>query len=269
MPTYCLTVAYDGTDFVGWQRQKNGLSIQSVLEEALARLLGHPVSCRAAGRTDAGVHASGQVVSFRSERVLSGRALMFGTNQSLPQTVAVVCAAEAADDFDARHSASGKLYRYQIWNAPVPSPLHRRTHWHVYNGRPLDLAAMQAAASRLVGHHDFRAFRAANCERTSTVRLVRRLDVFYAPESCEPLPGSGAGSGPLPAALYIDVEATAFLRNMVRILAGTLVEVGRGRMTPDDVAAALASGDRERAGPTAPAHGLRLCRVDYGPRKMA
>lgn len=255
MPTYCLTVAYDGTDFVGWQRQQNGPSVQAALEAALAHLFEHPVSCRGAGRTDAGVHASGQVISFRSERILPIRALIYGTNNYLPPSIAVRAARIAPDDFDARFSASGKLYRYRIFNAEVRSPLYARTHWYIYAspGKYLDLSAMRDAAATLVGRHDFRAFRAADCARRTTVRLIRRLEV-YRPHSDESM-------------LYIDVEATAFLKQMVRILTGTLVEVGRGRKTVADVAALLESGDRSQAGPTAPGHGLELCRVDYDPKE--
>jgi len=256
MPIYRLTVAYDGTDFVGWQRQPNGPSIQQALEEALERLFGHPIACRGAGRTDAGVHALGQVVSFAAARELPERALVFGTNSHLPDGIAVLEAAVLPDagpdnpePFDARFSASGKLYRYQVWGSKVRSPFHMRTHWHV--AVPLDLAAMRAAAQVLVGRHDFRAFRAANCERLTTVRLVRRLEVLTLPD--QPV-------------LHIEVEATAFLRNMVRILAGTLVAVGKHQLTPAAVAALLTSGDRAAAGPTAPPHGLFLVRVDYGPR---
>jgi len=204
----------------------------------------------------------GQVVSFASERVLPTRALVHGTNHFLPPTVVVLAAEVAADDFDARFSASGKLYRYQIWNAPVRSPLHQRTHWHVM--QPLDRSAMSQAAALLVGRHDFRAFRAADCERKTTVRLVRRLDVVTPPQP-DPLPFADAG----PAMIHIEVSATAFLKNMVRILAGTLTQVGRGRMSVDQVAALLSSGDRTQAGPTAPAHGLTLISVDYGPRTGA
>jgi tRNA pseudouridine38-40 synthase len=255
MPTYCLTVSYDGTDFVGWQRQNNGVAVQEVLETALERLFQHPVACRGAGRTDAGVHASGQVVTFRSERLLPDKALVFGTNSYLPQSIAVMAARIVPDDFDARFSASGKLYRYHVWNGPVRSPLHDRTHWYV--ARPLDVAAMRAAAQHLVGRHDFRGFRAADCERKSTVRLIRRVEIVHPDPSGDP-------SQPT---LAIEVEATAFLKNMVRIISGTLVQVGKGKMTPGDVAALLVSGDRTKAGPTAPPHGLRLCRVDYGPRE--
>jgi tRNA pseudouridine38-40 synthase len=257
MPTYRLTVAYDGTDFCGWQRQDNGSSVQAALEDALARLCQAPVSCRAAGRTDAGVHALGQVVSFRLERPgppLPTRALVLGTNHYLPPTIAVQDAQLVPDDFDARHSASGKLYRYQLWTGMAASPLHRRTHWHV--SRALDLGLMREAALLLTGRHDFRAFRAADCERQTTVRLIRRIELIRPAGSTDPV-------------LHIEVDGTAFLKNMVRILVGTMVQVGKGKMSMEHVRGLLESGDRTHAGPTAPAHGLLLVRVAYGPREGA
>ncbi len=251
MPTYRLCVSYDGTDFCGWQRQDNGPSVQAVLEEALGKLCSESVACRAAGRTDSGVHALGQVVSIKTNRALPPKALMYGTNNHLPASVAVVEATQVADEFDARRSASGKLYRYQIWNGPIRSPLHCRTHWHV--AYSLDLNAMRLAAGQLVGRHDFAAFRAADCERQTTVRHIKRIDVF-----------SPAAE---PNTVLIEVEGTAFLKQMVRILAGTLVAVGRGHMSVSAVQEALHSRDRSRAGPTAPALGLVLVRVDYGLRE--
>lgn len=257
MPTYRLTVAYDGTDFCGWQRQANGSSVQAALEEALAKLCQAPVTCRAAGRTDAGVHALGQTVSFRLERpgsTFSTRSLVLGTNHYLPPSIAVQDAVQVPDEFDARHSASGKLYRYQIWTGVAASPLHRRTHWHV--SRPLELGAMREAAQLLTGRHDFRAFRAADCERQTTVRLMRRIEVLQPAGAAEPV-------------LHVEVDGTAFLKNMVRILVGTLVQVGKGKMSLEHVQRLLTSGDRTQAGPTAPAHGLILVRVHYGPREGA
>lgn len=250
MPTYRLTVAYDGSAFVGWQQQAHGASVQEALQHALRMLLGHEVFCRAAGRTDAGVHAMGQVVSFVSPRTMPPTAFQHGMRHYLPSSIAVLAASIAADDFDARFSASGKLYRYQIWNAPVRSPLQQATHWHVRF--PLDRQAMQEAAQHLVGRHDFASFRAANCERKTTVRTLHRVELRV-PVAEEP-------------ALHIEVEGTAFLKYMVRNLVGTLVEVGKRRMKPARMAEVLASCDRTQAGPTAPPHGLILWRVDFGPR---
>ncbi|MSP59551.1 MAG: tRNA pseudouridine(38-40) synthase TruA [Myxococcales bacterium] len=239
-----LVVEYDGTDFSGWQRQLNGPSVQEVLEAALAAMTGVPTPVRGAGRTDAGVHALGQVAAFSTASPIPLIGFLRGLNGHLPPSVAVVSADEVPEDFDPRRHARGKLYRYLIWNAEARSPLRARTAWHII--RPLDDRAMEAAALPLCGEHDFRAFRSADCERPTTVRVIRRLEVFR--------------DGPL---ITIEIEATAFLRNMVRILVGTLVEAGHGKLTPDDVARILAAGDRRAAGPTAKPHGLVLVRVDY------
>lgn len=253
MRTLRLLVSYDGTDFVGWQRQPNGPSVQGALEDALRRLTGAEVGVRGAGRTDAGVHALGQVVTFQTESRLPVDTFRRGLNALVPPSIAVLEAGEVEAGFDARFSASGKMYRYQIWNGLVRAPLLLRTHWHV--ARPLDVGAMQGAAGVLLGRHDFAAFRAADCERKTTVRQVRRVAVRW------PDPGRREE-------IFIEVEATAFLKNMVRIIVGTLVEVGKGRMTAAQVEALLRgpAPARARAGPTAPAHGLLLYRVDYGPR---
>lgn len=248
-----LVIEYDGTDYVGWQRQQNGASIQAALELAIERLTGAAAVARAAGRTDAGVHALGQVVTFQTESALPLHTVLRGLNAHLPPAIAVREASEAPEGFDARFSASGKLYRYLLWNGPARSPLRARTHWHVRY--PLDLPRMRAAAAHLIGRHDFRGFRAADCERRTTVREMRRVAVLE--------------REPDAAVLAIEVEATAFLKNMVRIIVGTLVDVGRGKREPAHVLELLRSGDRTKAGPTAPAHGLHLCRVDYGPRTGA
>jgi tRNA pseudouridine38-40 synthase len=246
-----LRLEYEGTAYVGWQRQASGPSIQAALEEALRRLTGEDRRVRGAGRTDAGVHALGQVVTVQLESRLPVRTILRGLNAHLPPDISVLEAEEAPEGFDARHSASGKMYRYQIWNGTARAPLRARTHWYVR--QRLDLEAMAAAAALLVGRHDFRAFRAADCERKTTVRLVRRLAVT-------------APDPEVPEALRVEIEATAFLKNMVRIIVGTLVDVGRGRRAPESMAELLQGGDRTRAGPTAPAHGLLLCRVDYEER---
>jgi len=239
-----LVVEYDGTDFVGWQRQENGPSVQAALEEAVARMTGERVVVAGAGRTDAGVHARGQVAAFSTERAIAVDGFRRGLNALLPPSVAVVAADEAPADFDPRRHARGKRYRYRIWNAESRSPLEARTSWHVR--APLDERAMHEAASRLVGRHDFVAFRAADCDRKNTVRRIARLDV--------------ARAGPL---VTVDAEADAFLKHMVRIVVGSLYEVGRGARPAGWIGEVLDGRDRTRAGPTAPPQGLTLERVDY------
>jgi tRNA pseudouridine38-40 synthase len=245
MPRVRLTLEYDGTDFVGWQRQPNGRSVQAVLESGLAELLGAPVSAEAAGRTDAGVHALGQVVAFDAPRALPEKAYLRGLSSLLPPDVAVVGAEEVPDDFDPRRWATGKRYRYLISRRPGRSPLLRRTHWELFAA--LEVAAMRAAARALLGTHDFTSFRAADCEAPHPRRTLRELGVHEEGE-----------------VLQIEVEGTAFLKHMVRNVVGSLVEVGRGKRPPEWIAEVLAAKDRTLAGPTAPAHGLTLVSVSYG-----
>ena len=241
---YKAVVEYDGTDFAGWQRQPGQRTVQGVLEEAIREMTGESVFVRAAGRTDAGVHADGQVATFDLELNIPPHGFLRGLNSILPADVALVDVALAAPDFDARFSARGKVYRYTVWAHFVRSPLHARRTWHVR--QPLDLEAIRAAAAGLLGEHDFRAFRASDCERRTTRRIVRRIEVDR----------QGAR-------LTIEVEATAFLKNMVRILVGTLIDVGRGRLTPEAVSRMLETGDRAAGGMTAPPQGLTLLRVIY------
>jgi tRNA pseudouridine38-40 synthase len=239
-----VVVEYDGTDFSGWQRQPGMRTVQGCLEDAIREMTGEQVFVRAAGRTDAGVHADGQVASFPLAARIPPHGILRGVNSILPVDLAIIEVAEAAPDFDARFSARGKVYRYTVWNHLVRSPLHARTTWHVRHA--LDMAAIRQAAAALCGEHDFRAFRAADCERRSTRRLIRRLDVDR--------------QGAL---LTFDIEATAFLKNMVRILVGTLVDLGRGRLAPEVIARMLETGDRTAGGITAPPQGLTLLRVLY------
>jgi tRNA pseudouridine38-40 synthase len=247
VPVVKLVLAYEGTRYVGWQVQPNGPSIQAEVERALETLHKAPRRVTAAGRTDAGVHALGQVVSFPEERPLPLAAYVRGMNAILPEDVAVVAASVEPDGFDARRSARGKRYRYRIENGPTRAPLTRRQAWQVF--RPLDAGAMRRAAAPLVGRHDFAAFQAADCEARHAVREVTRLDVL----------GERGGR------IDVVVEATAFVKHMVRNVVGTLVEVGLGRRTPESIADVLAGGDRARAGPTAPPQGLCLEEVFYAP----
>ncbi len=245
MPVVKLILEYDGTRYVGWQVQPNGPSIQAEVERALARLHGGPRRVTAAGRTDAGVHARGQVVSFPEVAPLPLAAYVKGMNALLPEDVAVRAASIEPDGFDARRSARGKRYRYVIENLETRSPLGRERAWQVFV--PLDAAAMREAARHLVGRHDFAAFQAADCVAEHAVREVRRLDV----------------EGERGGRIEVVAEATAFVKHMVRNLVGTLVEVGRGRREPSSMPALLASRDRTRAGKTAPPQGLTLEEVFY------
>lgn len=246
MPRLKLTLEYDGSAYVGWQVQPNGPSIQSRVELALRELLGQPIAIVAAGRTDAGVHARGQVVAFDAPRELPLKAYWKGLNSLLPDDISVVAAESVDAAFDPRRWARGKRYRYRISNRPTRSPLLRHTRWEVFT--PLDARAMQEAARCLLGRHDFQAFRASDCQARHAVRELTRVEI------------EGEGG----AQLELVFEGTAFVKNMVRNLVGSLVEVGRGRHPASWLAAVLAGRDRTRAGPTAPPHGLCLEAVFYG-----
>ncbi len=235
------------------------MSIQGLLEEALARFEGRPTTVHGAGRTDAGVHAHGQVASARLSGGHDTEQLLRGLNTSLPLDVRVLQVDEAADDFHARFSARSKTYRYAIRNASTVSPFEYPFVWQV--PERLDLAAMQAAAAILIGTHDFACFRSTGQEaKRGTTRTITR-SAFLDPGSLTPDPGSRT---PDPGSLLVyEVAATGFLRRMVRAIAGTLVEVGRGERSSDSVAALLDGGSRADAGATAPAQGLFLVSVKY------
>lgn len=240
---YRLIVEYDGTDFHGWQRQLDRRTVQATLEDALARLLGRPTRAAAAGRTDAGVHAAGQVVCFHSERVFPFATLRRALNALTPDDLAVRAADAVPDDFDVRHAARSRRYVYRLWNRREPSPFWRRYAWHVR--WTLEPEAMRRAAAQVIGEHDFSSFRAAGCDAAHPVRRVARSELTR--------------RGDL---LVYEIEATAFLRHMVRNIVGTLVEIGSGRRS-EDVAALLAARDRTQAAATAPAHGLCLAEIRY------
>lgn len=239
-----LVVEYDGTTLCGWQRQANGPTVQAHLEDALARVLAHDVTVIGASRTDAGVHARGQIASFRTERTIPLHGIRRGTNSLLPPQIAIREASEVPEDFHPRFSATGKHYRYTILARADRSPRWRDRAWHV--PEPLDLARMQAGADVLLGEHDFAAFRAAGCTAKTTRRRIDDITITEVGEL-----------------VLVDVYGNAFLRNMVRIVVGTLVEAGQGRREVAQVAEILASRDRTQAGITAPAHGLELIEVRY------
>lgn len=246
MRTLKLTIAYDGTGYVGWQRQDNGTSVQQVIEEALAPFrpnLAPPV-VNGASRTDAGVHAAGQVASVRVDFDHPADAVQRAMNIRLATDVRILSVEDVAADFHARVDARGKTYRYRIATAPVVLPMHRWFVWHLPQDH--DIVAMREAAQCLIGHHDFAAFQATGSSIVDTRRRVHRIDLVPAGDE-----------------LHIEVEGDGFLRHMVRIITGSLVDVGVGTHRPDWLARALASGDRRLAGRTAPPSGLVLEQVHY------
>ena len=285
MPHFRITLAYDGTDFVGWQRQANGISIQGLLEDALAKLDGRAVAVAGAGRTDSGVHALGQVAAFTLERSMPADAVVRALNAHLPEAIRIRSADDVPASFHPRFAARSKTYRYRILNTDIASPFERRYVWHVPGA--LDVAAMSDAARLLEGEHDFAAFQAAGSDVASTVRDVMasriadcglRIDWGLSEDPLHPvnnqstfrIPHSAirnqsATRNPQSAMLCYTVAGSGFLRHMVRTIVGTLVEIGRGRRTAESMAHLLVLRDRAHAGPTAPASGLFLVSVDYGP----
>jgi tRNA pseudouridine38-40 synthase len=245
--TFCFILEYDGTDFEGWQSQPEGhRTVQDTLETALHRITGSSVRVIGAGRTDAGVHAAGQVASAEIETSMTCSELHRALNTILPGDLAVVGLEQRPDGFHAQHDARFKLYRYRIWNGSSPSPLRARcSHWL---RTPLDVAGMREAARHFEGRHDFASLQTAGSSVSDTIRTLHRAEI------------AGAPGGEI----RVEVEGSGFLRHMVRNLVGILLEVGRGRLPSASVPAILAARERGAAPPTAPARGLVLVRVDYG-----
>lgn len=245
MPRYRLTIEYDGTPFVGWQVQPVGTSVQGALETAIVKLTGAEASVRGAGRTDAGVHARGQVAHFDTGKDWPPGKIRDGLNFYLkPLPIAVLACAAAPADFDARFSATARHYLYRILARRSPPALERNRVWWI--PRAVDAEAMREAASVLVGHHDFTTFRAAACQATSPMRTLDRLHVSHDGDE-----------------IRIEASARSFLHNQVRSMVGSLKLVGEGKWTPGDLRAALEARDRTACGPVAPASGLYLMSVDY------
>lgn len=244
MKRILLTVEYDGTNYAGWQRQTNGLAVQQVLEEALERATCERITVTGASRTDAGVHALGQAVHFDTESRIPPEKYPFVLNTMLPRDVRVHTGREVPDGFHARFMTCGKRYTYRIVNSRHASAIRRNTHMHV--PLPLDLAPMQQAAQTLLGQHDFAAFQAAGGTAKTTIRTITRAELVRAGDE-----------------ITLTVEGDAFLYNMVRIIAGTLIEIGHHRRGEDAFTRAIASGNRLDLGVTAPPNGLELTRVDY------
>lgn len=243
-----LTIAYDGTNYEGWQTQKTGVGVQQKVEEALAKLFPSQPRVHSSSRTDTGVHALGMIAHFEAPKTecrFTARKLALALNAHLPHDVRIVSAARAKQEFHARFDAKGKQYRYYVWNHPAMNPLLRGTAWHV--PRKLNFQAMQTAAKLFVGKHDFQSFAAnSGYKKDSTVRTVTRCEV------------KRRG-----AQFTVIIEGDGFLYKMCRGIAGTLVQIGLGKFPPQEIQSMLAKADRRVAGMTAPAHGLVLWKVFY------
>jgi tRNA pseudouridine38-40 synthase len=245
MPRYRLTIEYDGTGLVGWQRQANGLSVQEALETAITRFCGERITVHGAGRTDAGVHALAQTAHLDLARIVAPAVLRSAINHHLrPAAISILAAEPVPDEFDARLCAVARVYLYRILNRRAPPALDRNRVWQV--APPLDVEAMREGARHLIGHHDFSTFRDSLCQAKSPVKTLQALDLRRAGDE-----------------IHIEARARSFLHHQVRNMAGTLKLVGLGRWRPGDVARALAARDRRAGGPTAPPEGLCLVEIRY------
>ena len=241
---YKLLLEYDGTNYHGWQIQPTGTTVQGTLEAVLSRILNTPIRVRVAGRTDAGVHALGQVATFQIATPLNLVRFQHSLNSVLPSDIAIRAISEVADTFHPRYDAHSRTYQYRIWNQPSPSAIHARYSWHI--PYPLDQDAMNAAAALLIGHHNFSSFQGADSVERTPWRTVMHSAICRERDF-----------------LVYTVEARSFLRHMVRNIVGTLVDVGRGALSVDEFAAVFAARNRSRAGLNAPPQGLFLVTVTY------
>lgn len=239
-----LVVAYEGTNYCGWQIQPNGITIEQVLNETLSSLLGEEITVTGASRTDAGVHSLGNVAVFETHTKMPAEKISFALNQRLPEDIVVQESCQVPEDFHPRFSKSRKTYEYRILNCRFRQPLERRTSYFYHY--PLDVGAMQKAAAYLVGEHDFTSFASVHAQTNTYVRTIYALDVVREGDM-----------------IRIRVQGNGFLYNMVRIIAGTLIQVGAGIKKPEDMESILAGKNRELAGPTAPAHGLTMIGLEY------
>ena len=239
-----LVVAYEGTNYCGWQIQPNGITIEQVLNETLSSLLGEEITVTGASRTDAGVHSLGNVAVFETHTKMPAEKISFALNQRLPEDIVVQESCQVPEDFHPRFSKSRKTYEYRILNCRFRQPLERRTSYFYHY--PLDVSAMQKAAAYLVGEHDFTSFASVHAQTNTYVRMIYALDVVREGDM-----------------IRIRVQGNGYLYNMVRIIAGTLIQVGAGIKKPEDMESILAGKDRELAGPTAPAHGLTMIGLEY------
>lgn len=262
-----LTVAYDGTNYHGWQLQPGKATIEGELNKALSQLVGEKVCVTGASRTDAGVHALGNVAVFDTSSRIPAEKFPYALNQRLPADIVVQCSEEVPGDFHPRHCECHKTYEYTILNRKFPLPQYRNTA-HFYYGK-LDINSMRRACSAFIGEHDFAGFCSSGAQVQSTIRVIYSLEVLEENipeqetsylenrENTNNIPGNGR-------IITIRVQGNGFLYNMVRIIAGTLLEAGKGKINPDDMGEIIASCDRSRAGATAPARGLKLVEIYYG-----
>ncbi len=239
-----IVIEYDGANYHGWQRQPNDITIQEVIEKSLLKITGEKIGIIASGRTDAGVHAYGQVASLKTSANIDDPSLLKALNSVLPKDIVIKGLSTVSDDFHARYSARSKIYKYIILNRPYPSSFYYRYSWYI--PYPLDMTLMRKGAAILKGRHDFSSFRAASCEAKDPVRTLSRLDIYNEDDR-----------------IIFYLEGNGFLKHMARTIIGTMVRVGKGKMSPDKVMDILVSGDRRNAGPTAPPQGLFLVSVSY------
>lgn len=265
MRTLKLTIAYDGTNYAGWQRQINGVSIQQIIEDEIAAIVGAPNPLMAAGRTDAGVHAAAQVASITIDHPMACDDLLRALNARMKAgDIRIRSIEEMPHGWSARAAAKSKTYRYAIWNGAHPSPFFRHVVWHV--PQQLDIDCMNRAAQLVVGEHDFVAFQGRGTDVLTTIRRVLSADVVEMnihtdmPIAVSPLEGYPDDGGRL---IRFEITGTGFLRHMVRTITGTLVDIGRGKIEVDEMRAIIDSKDRARTGQTAPAQGLMLWKVTY------
>jgi len=244
LKNFKLTIQYKGTRYHGWQRQNNSVTIQEIIENAIEKLTGEKAALTASGRTDSGVHARGQTANFYSNTAIPAEKLPYALNIKLPEDIVITGCQEVGEDFHARYSSQGKEYNYKIYNSPFNSPFYRDVAWHI--AQRLDLDAMKAGCQYFIGTHDFSAFKAANSSIKTTIRTIYTFDLTLERDL-----------------VSITTTGNGYLYNMVRIMVGTLVEIGQGKRQPEDIREILLSKDRSRGGVTAPAHGLCLENVFY------
>lgn len=261
-----LLIEYQGTNYVGWQVQKNLSTIQGAIQEKLKTITSEEIELTSASRTDAGVHALGQAANFHTESRIQPHSFQMGLNALLPDDIVIKNAEEVLPDFNSRKNAKAKTYRYLILNRPYPSAIYRNFSWHVF--QKLDIDAMRKAAGCLIGKKDFTSFRAAECDALHSIREILSFSI-KTPSQPSLLEGEGKGEGIFPEQrltdgfIELEVKGTAFLRHMVRIMVGTLVAVGKGKIKSEDFQNIIDAKDRRLAGMTAPPHGLFLKEVEY------